>query len=53
MGILPIIFAFSGGNVADSYHARDTYFEKTEQDFRKFRSVHLDITITRELMNVN
>ena len=34
-------------------HIRDTYFEKTEQDFRKFRSVHLDITITRELMNVN
>ena len=34
-------------------HIRDTYFEKNEQDFRKFHSAHFDITITRELMNVN
>ncbi len=41
MGILPIIFTFSGGNVADSYHDNPPF------------SVHLSNNIVWTKMNVN
>lgn len=41
MGILPIIFAFSGGSVADSYHDNPLF------------SVHLCNNIAWAKMNVN
>ena len=41
MGILPIIFAFSGGSVADSYHDNPPF------------SVHLSNNIARAKMDVN
>ena len=41
MGILPIIFAFSGGNVADSYHDNPPF------------SVHLSNNIAWANSNVN
>jgi len=41
MGILPIIFAFSEGNVADSYHDNPLF------------SIHLSNNIAWAKMNVN
>ena len=41
MDILPIIFTFSDGNVADSYHDNPPF------------SVHLSNNIVRAKMNVN